>query len=179
MFEKLRRTAVLMLGIVMCCAVCGCSDHVASDSLPAQSVQSMPPAASSQTTQSADEEEIQVLKLTVGDTTFTATLADNSSVDALKELLQQGPLTLEMHDYAGMEKGADLGVKLPPNNQQMNTQPGDIILYQGRTFVIYYDTNSWSLTPLARIDDTDAETLREVLGPGDVTVTLSLEEKTK
>lgn len=120
-----------------------------------------------------------MLKLTVGDTVFTATLADNSSVDALKELLQEGPLTLEMHDYAGMEKGADLGVKLPQNNQQMNTQPGDIILYQGRTFVIYYDTNSWSLTPLARIDDADAETLREVLGTSDVTVTLSLEEKTK
>lgn len=179
MFEKLHRTAVFMLGIVMCCAVCGCSDHVASDSVPAQSVQSTPSAASSQTPQSTDEEEIQVLKLTVGDTIFTATLADNSSVDALKELLQERPLTLEMHDYAGMEKGADLGVKLPQNNQQMNTQPGDIILYQGRTFVIYYDTNSWSLTPLARIDDTDAETLREVLGTGDVTVTLSLEEKTK
>lgn len=168
-----------MLEIVMCCAVCGCSDYVASDSLPAQSVQSTLPAVSSQAPQTAVEEEMQVLKLTVGDTVFTATLADNSSVHALKELLQEGPLTLEMHDYAGMEKGADLGVKLPQNNQQMNTQPGDIILYQGRTFVIYYDTNSWSLTPLARIEDTDAETLREVLGTGDVTVTLSLEEKTK
>ena len=179
MFEKLRRTAAFVLGIALCCAVCGCTGNVASDSLPAQSVQSTLPAVSSQTPQSAEEEEIQVLKLTVGDTVFTATLADNSSVDALKELLQEGPLTLEMHDYAGMEKGADLGVKLPQNNQQMNTQPGDIILYQGRTFVIYYDTNSWSLTPLARIDDTDADTLRQVLGTGDVTVILSLEEKAK
>ena len=83
-----------------------------------------------------------------------------------------------MHDFAGMEKGADLGVELPQNNQPMDTQAGDIILYQGRTFVIYYDTNSWSLPPLARIEDTDAETLRQVLGAGDVTVTVSLEEKT-
>lgn len=55
-----------------------------------------------------------------------------------------------MSDYAGMEKGADLGVTLPQNNQQMNTTAGDIILYQGRTLVIYYDTNSWSLTTIGK-----------------------------
>ena len=115
------------------------------------------------------------MKVQIGETTFTATLADNSSVDALKELMADEPLTLNMSDYANMEKGADLGVSLPQNNEQMNTQAGDIILYQGRTFVIYYDTNSWSLTPIGKIDNVDAEKLREVLGTGDVTVTLSLE----
>ncbi len=115
------------------------------------------------------------MKIQVGDTTFTATLAENSSVDALKELMEDGSLTLNMSDYAGMEKGADLGVTLPQNNEQMNTQAGDIILYQGRTFVIYYDTNSWSLTPIGKIDDVDAESLKAALGTGDVTVTLSLE----
>ena len=115
------------------------------------------------------------MKIQIGETTFTATLADNSSVDALKELMTDEPLTLNMSDYANMEKGVDLGVSLPQNNEQMNTQAGDIILYQGRTFVIYYDTNSWSLTPIGKIDNVDAEELREVLGTGDVTVTLSLE----
>ena len=115
------------------------------------------------------------MKVQIGENTFTATLADNSSVDALKELMTDEPLTLNMSDYANMEKGADLGVTLPQNNEQMNAQAGDIILYQGRTFVIYYDTNSWSLTPIGKIDNVDAEELREVLGTGDVTVTLSLE----
>ncbi len=115
------------------------------------------------------------MKIQVGDTAFTATLAENSSVDALKELMADGPLELNMSDYANMEKGADLGVTLPQNNEQMHTQAGDIILYQGRTFVIYYDTNAWSLTPIGKIDKVDAEELRAVLGNGDVTVTLSLE----
>lgn len=115
------------------------------------------------------------MKVQVGDTVFMATLAENSSVDALKELMADGPLTLEMSDYAGMEKNADLGTALPQNNEQMDTQAGDIILYQGRTFVIYYDTNSWSLTPIGKIDNVDAKELREALGTGDVTVTLSLE----
>lgn len=117
------------------------------------------------------------MKIQVEDVTFTATLADNSSVDALKELMADGPLTLNMNDYAGMEKGADLGVALPQNNEQMNVQAGDIILYQGRTFVIYYDTNSWSLTPIGKIDNVSAKERREALGAGDVTVILSLESE--
>lgn len=116
-----------------------------------------------------------MLKIEIGQETFTATLANNSSVDALKELLKDGSLTLKMSDYAGMEKGADLGVTLPQNNQQMNTTAGDIILYQGRTLVIYYDTNSWSLTPIGKINDLDEALLKETLGSGDVTVTFSLQ----
>ena len=126
--------------------------------------------------ENAQQEETEMkMKVQVGDTIFTATLAENSSVDALKELMADGSLTLHMSDYANMEKGADLGTTLPQNNEQMNTQAGDIILYQGRTFVIYYDTNSWSLTPIAKIDNVDAEELKEALGTGDVTVTLSIE----
>lgn len=129
------------------------------------------------TTQENTEAEVteMKLKIQVGDTVFTATLAENSSVDALKELMAEGPLTLNMSDYANMEKGADLGVTLPQNNEQMDTRAGDIILYQGRTFVIYYDTNSWSLTPIGKMDDVDEGELRAALGAGDVTVTLSLE----
>ncbi len=156
------------------------SESVSSDAKPEEAKES---EAGAQTevqpvesiTQSTEQEVTEMkMKIQVGDTTFTATLAENSSVEALKELMAEGPLTLNMSDYANMEKGADLGVTLPQNNEQMNTQAGDIILYQGRTFVIYYDTNSWSLTPIGKIDNVDAESLRTALGAGDVTVTLSL-----
>ncbi len=130
-----------------------------------------------ESTQESTKQEVTEMKMRiqVGDTAFTATLAENSTVDALKELMADGPLTLDMSDYANMEKGADLGVTLPQNNEQMNTQAGDIILYQGRTFVIYYDTNSWSLTPIGKIDNVNVESLRAALGAGDVTVVLSLD----
>ncbi len=44
--------------------------------------------------------EDNAMKITAGDTTFMATLANNSSVEALKELLAEGPLTIDMSDYA-------------------------------------------------------------------------------
>ena len=63
---------------------------------------------------------------------------------------------------------------LPRNDQQIRTQAGDLILYQGDAFVIYYDTNSWNFTRLGKIDDVTGEELKEILGNGDVTVVLSL-----
>ena len=40
--------------------------------------------------------------------------------------------------------------------------------------MIYYDTNSWNFTRLGKIQDITADELKELLGDGDVTVTLSL-----
>lgn len=47
-----------------------------------------------------------------------------------------------------------------------------MILYQGDKLVIYYDTNSWNFTKLGEIENT--ENLKEALGKGEVTVTLSI-----
>lgn len=113
--------------------------------------------------------------ITAGDTTFTAVFADNSSAQALKELLEQGDLTLSMSDYGGFEKVGSLGSQLPQNNEQITTGPGDVILYQGSSITIYYDTNSWNFTRLGKIENVTKEELLAALGAGDVEVTFSLE----
>jgi len=117
------------------------------------------------------------MNIQVGDHVLTATLAENSSVDALKEALSEGPITINMRDYGSMEKVGSLGMDLPRNDQQITTEAGDIILYQGNAFVIYYAPNSWDFTRLGKIDDVTAEELREILGDGSVTITLSLPKK--
>ena len=112
------------------------------------------------------------MKITVGNYELQATLADNSSAEEWKELLSQGPITVEMEDYGGFEKVGPLGTTLTRNDQQITTEPGDVILYQGNQITIYYGTNSWSFTRLAKIDDpTD---LQAKLGDGTVQVTFSL-----
>ncbi|AWE43411.1 hypothetical protein EKN07_00295 [Actinobaculum sp. 352] len=114
------------------------------------------------------------IKIVVNGEELSATLADNSSAQALAELLADGPITVEMEDYSGFEKVGDLGVTLPRNDTQISTEPGDLILYQGSNFVIYYGTNSWSLTRLGTIDDVSTQELQRILGTGAVTVELSL-----
>lgn len=115
------------------------------------------------------------MKIQVGNEILYAELADNSSAQALKELLAQGPLTIQMSDYGNMEKVGPIGQSLPRNDQQITTGPGDIILYQGNSLVIYYDTNSWNFTPIGKIGGTTREALLDILGEGSVSVTFSLE----
>ena len=118
--------------------------------------------------------ETKTIKLKVDDTVFTATLADNSSAKALLELLAEGDITIQMEDYANMEKVGSLGKSLPRNDRPTTTDPGDLILYQGHNRVIYYDKNSWNFTRLGKIEGVSGKDLLAILGQGDVTVTLSV-----
>lgn len=130
--------------------------------------------SSKETNADKENEEMKQMKIQVGDYSFTATLEDNSSADALMEYLADGPVTLSLEDYAGMEKVGNLGTSLPRNDEQMHISAGDIILYQGKSFVIYYGENSWILTRLGKIENISVDELKEALGMGDVDVTLSL-----
>ncbi len=112
--------------------------------------------------------------LTVNGHELTATLTENSSAEALKELIANGPVTISMRDYGSMEKVGDLGTSLPTNDEQITTEAGDLILYMGSAFVIYYAPNSWNFTQLGKIDDITASELKEILGSGSVQVILSL-----
>ena len=106
---------------------------------------------------------------------LTATLYDNSSSRALVELLQKAPVTINMHDFSNFEKVGDLPVTLPRNDTPTDTDAGDIILYLGKSFVIYYDKNSWNFTPLGKVDDVTKTELKKILGKGNVIAVLSVE----
>lgn len=122
--------------------------------------------------------ENNILTLTVNDRSFTATLADNSATEALKERLAQGALEVRLDDYGNMEKVGSLGFSLPRTDRQTTTGPGDIMLYQGSSLVIFYGSNSWAYTPLAKVDEvsTREEMLELLGGEGSITLTLSLSE---
>ena len=103
---------------------------------------------------------------------LTATLYDNSSSRALVELLQKSPVTINMHDFSNFEKVGDLPVTLPRNDTPTDTDAGDLILYLGKRFVIYYDKNNWDFTPLGKVDGVTKAELKKILGEGNVTAVL-------
>ena len=100
-------------------------------------------------------------------------MEDDPSADELPALLDSGDLTLDMHDYGEMEKAGVLDASLPTNDQQITTQPGDIILYQDNQVTIYYDTNSWNPTKLGRVNNIATTELQKLLGDSDVVATFS------
>lgn len=121
-------------------------------------------------------ETLPKIEISANGRTFTMTPCENSSASALVEKLEKGSLKIEMEDYAGMEKVGTLPFSLPQNNRQIQTNAGDVILYLGNHFVIYYGTNSWSLTHLGKIDGATREQLLETFGTGSVNITLSLKK---
>lgn len=133
--------------------------------------------ASSETPQeeeTSSEETVMNLNVTIGTSTFTATLEDNAAVDAFVEMMRKAPVVIQMSDYSGFEKVGSLGTSLPSSNSQTTTQSGDIVLYNGNQIVIFYGSNSWSYTRLGKINDLTG--WEEALGSGDVTVTFSIGE---
>lgn len=124
----------------------------------------------------ADDSE--KLVISVNNHTLTATFADNTSAAAFKDLLAEGPLTISMSDYGNFEKVGSLPRSLPRNDERITTTAGDIILYQGNSITIYYDTNTWSFTRLGKIDNVTQTELKSILGTGSATVTFSLASQT-
>ena len=116
------------------------------------------------------------MNIKIGDTTLIVQLTNNSSVDSLKSALSEAPITINMRDYGNMEKVGSLGRSFPRNDESITAEAGDVILYQGNALVIYYAPNSWSFTRLGKIENITESELKNILGEGDVTVTLSLPE---
>lgn len=164
------RILYLLLAVL---GLSGCGDGASpADSAPPPSQSVISEQESSQPQDPPSSQEESSLKITVGDQELLASFADNSSAEEFRDLLAQGPVTISMEDYGGFEKVGPLGTTLTRNDTQITTEPGDVILYQGNQITIYYGTNTWNFTRLAKIND--PADLQTKLGTGTVQVTFSL-----
>lgn len=111
----------------------------------------------------------------VGEEQLVILLEDNSSAEAFADLLESGDLTIDMHDYGGFEKVGTITTTLPTNDEQIATEPGDVILYQGNSITLYYGENSWNFTRLGKIENRSQAELVSILGAEGVTVRFSLQ----
>ena len=119
----------------------------------------------------AENEEAQVLmQMKIGDTDVVVDWEDNDSVEALKDICQDTPLTIQMSMYGGFEQVGPIGQSLPRDDIQTTTQAGDIVLYSGNQIVVFYGSNSWAYTRLGHIIDRSGQEMAELLGNGDVTI---------
>ena len=119
--------------------------------------------------------QTMTMEITAGGKTITATLADNATAKALAEKLKSGSLTVEMRAN-GFEHYGPLGFSLERNDKQVTAVSGDIMLYNGNNICVFYGSNSWSYTPLGKVDGKTADELKAFFGTGTVTVTFSLKQ---
>ena len=114
------------------------------------------------------------IKLTVDGADITVKWEDNRSVESIKKLLSQGPLTIDMSAYQDFEQVGDIGSEIPSSDRRITTSPGDIVLYSGNQMVILYGSNTWEYTPLGKIEGLSKEELSQMLSKDGVTVKLAV-----
>ena len=135
---------------------------------------------------SSEENEVMAqtrqekLYITIDGMTKTATMVDNAATQELVARLQQAPVTVTLNSSGGFEIWGALGFSLSTSNEQVNAQPGDIVLYNGSNNCMFYCTNSWNYTLLGKIDGLSESELRTFLkaGESNISVTLSLSNTT-
>ena len=192
-FYKIFAVALAVFTLLICFSACGnpntapVSDNVSQPEATSQNADTqsaaettVPPAESkpeetqSETSKETEEElAVKTLTMKIGDTTVTVDWEENESVAALRELVKDKPLTVQMSMYGGFEQVGSLGTSLPRNDSQTTTAAGDIVLYSGNQIVVFYGSNSWAYTRLGHVTDKTAAEMAELLGNGNVTITIS------
>ncbi len=151
---------MLILVFALCAAGCGASEQ-------GEEPDSEQPVAESET-----QEESTGMKLFIGEEEVMVNWENNEAVAALQEEVDKQPLMIDMSMYDDFEQVGELGMSLPTNDKQITTEAGDIMLYSGNHIVVFYGSNSWAYTPLGKITDQSPEEMTELLGEGDITITI-------
>ena len=195
---RMKKSAFLILTVILCFAFLGCARADSSISQAAQEsvmqtveksaqqtvAESAPSAAGGSTAaesaaaESTGNEEAEpvksVMQMQINGTAAEVRWEDNESVRALAELAKDG-LTIKMSMYGGFEQVGSIGQNLPRNDVQTTTGAGDIVLYSGNQIVVFYGSNSWSYTRLGHITDKTPQEMAELLGNGNVEITITAE----
>ena len=110
--------------------------------------------------------------LLIGDTPVRVSWENNRAVEALRGMVANGPLTIPMSMYGDFEQVGSIGRSLPRDDRKITTETGDIVLYSDNKIVVFYGNNTWEYTRLGHISGINERGLAELLGNGDVSITL-------
>lgn len=116
------------------------------------------------------------IEIQIGDSSMIAELENNDIANELIELLSNDEIVMSASNYGGFEKVCSIGQSLSRDDRKITTEPGDIMLYNGNQIVIFYDSNSWSYTPIGHIDSSVDELEAFLSGDEDEVVIRLMEQ---
>ncbi len=119
-----------------------------------------------------ENNDLNTIKIEVNNKELIVDLEDNQATKELIQKLNNSNVVVDAQEYGGFEKVGSLGFSLTRDDRQIKTDAGDIVLYQGNQISLFYNSNSWSYTKLGKVTNMTASELKDVLGDGDVTLTL-------
>jgi len=163
---------ILLLGIALIFSLAACGSVKQAE--PVNQLEGSNETQSIPEVSNVSEDTIdEYMHLFIDDTEVLVEWNDNEAVDALYDMVEAGPIIIDMSMYGGFEQVGPLGKSLPRNDVRTTAQAGDIMLYSGDKIVVYYVSNTWEYTRLGRITDKTEAEMAELLGGGNVTITIS------
>ena len=146
------------------------TENPISTDVPSTETQPEKPEPSTEADAPVEEEppvkepaQMPTLMLSIDGTPVTVLWEDNETVSELLTAAQNGAIEVSASRYGGFEQVGSLPQSFSRNDVQTTTQPGDIVLYSGNQFVIFFDSNSWSYTRLGHIEGFSADELTALL----------------
>lgn len=171
----MKRIALLLLTCLFPAALLSC-EKIDSPLIPElQKEEEKQQEENKENTDHNDQTTTIIMNITAGGKTVTATLAENDTARELAGKLKAGAVTVRMKAN-GFEHYGPLGFSLTSHNQEITAVSGDIMLYNGNNICVFYGNNSWSYTPLGKVDGLSAEELKSFFGNGDISVTFSMKQ---
>lgn len=167
----IKKFLAILFAIIIGCLLPACAENSAGDA----DGNNPDTEQSGETGDTPDDgEEITEMYITVNNNKLKVTLAENSTAEALVELLKKGDITYTAHAN-NFEIYGDIGHSLPENNEYMTSQSGDVFLWAGDNVCIFFGNNSYSYTRIGKIEGYTSAKLKEILAPSStVQVTISL-----
>ena len=156
----MKRLIMIFLGMILMFTLIGCNNIKPSQE------------TTTKTTNKEDKSMNYELVLMIDSVEVNVTWEDNESVTALKALANTG-ISINMSKYGDFEQVGPLGKRLPSNDIEITTSPGDIVLYSSNQVVVFYGSNTWRYTKLGHINLSKSE-LTNLLGKNDVEVAISI-----
>ncbi len=147
---------------------------VSGTSASAQESTSQEPKSANSEQKDSDKKASEI-SLSIDGTDVDVAWEDNPSVDDLKAVATNSPLALELHTYGNFEQVGPLGTSLTANDEQITTEPGDIVLYAGDQISIFYGSNTWAYTKLGHITNKTAPEMADLLSNETVSVGITIQ----
>ena len=170
--KKITLSMMLLAALLLC--NCAADDDEAVIKIVTQEMNEQKNQSQTAPNEGNNATAVTQVSITIGDMTKQMSLADNAAAKSLAAKLQQAPLSLTLNSSGGFEIWGALGFSLPTSNEQINAQPGDVVLYNGSNICLFYGSNSWSYTRLGHISGLSENELKSFLKAGERNISVIL-----
>ena len=121
-----------------------------------------------------DMSPASIVSLKIGDEFYAIEQASGVTAGEFFRRIEKEKLSLKMTDFGSIDKYADLPWELSTDDDKLITaNPGDLVLYQGKTLALLYDDNTAEYTKLGSIGqgvDEKKEISEKLKKTGDIEV---------